>query len=440
MVSIVVPVYNAMPFLQEALDSICNQTFRDLQIILVDDGSTDGSLEMLRDYEKKDTRIQVLENNEEGVGAAKARNLGLTYVTGKYVLILDADDIFHLSLVEKAYETAEAHDTDIVLFDALWFDNETMEPLPDTFTINFDVIPANKVFSAKDIEDDFFASMSGPAWCQFCKHDFLKSNNAYFQELHIDDVFFSFSNLAVASRVVALPEILVRYRCNNPSSLIKKRYINPLTSVLLAGKIKEWLEERQLFEMFHHSYIKKFKYSIHLAICSIESYDGLKTLYTYLRDGGLKELGFLDYNGERELPYHCKQWIDQMSSQELGEYLFHKTKTLEKVSVYGAENVSYQFPNPLLRSTDNVILYGAGQIGSAFFKENLGKNYCNIVAWVDKNYENLGFPISGLDSFQNISYDKVLIANGDEKISQEIKKDLIALDVPQEKIIQISEL
>ena len=117
-VSVIMAVYNAMPYLEQAVESVLSQTLHDIEFICVDDGSTDGSLEELREYAKMDSRMRVLRHREQTDGAGAARNLGLEAATGKYLSVLDADDFFALDMLEKAYAKAEATKADIVFFDA----------------------------------------------------------------------------------------------------------------------------------------------------------------------------------------------------------------------------------------------------------------------------------------------------------------------------------
>lgn len=103
-VSVVIPVYNVADYLSECLNSILNQTLEDIEVICVDDGSTDGSLDILRHYEEHDMRLQVLTQKHMTAGAA--RNTGLDRARGEYVIFLDADDFFAPDMLEKTYARA----------------------------------------------------------------------------------------------------------------------------------------------------------------------------------------------------------------------------------------------------------------------------------------------------------------------------------------------
>lgn len=138
-VSIIMPVYNAERYLKETLDSVVRQSFQKLEIILVDDGSTDSSLTILKDYEIADSRVHVFHQSNKGAGAA--RNLGMRHATGKYLLFLDCDDLFELDMVEKMYVTAEEREVDVLVCRSDHFDDTsgTSENCP--WTIKSELLP-----------------------------------------------------------------------------------------------------------------------------------------------------------------------------------------------------------------------------------------------------------------------------------------------------------
>ena len=104
-VSVIIPVYNAAEFLKDGLNSLLKQTLREIEIICVDDGSTDGSLVILKEFEKADARIRVIHQENQGAGAA--RNNGMDVARGKYLAFLDADDFFEKNMLKAAYDRAE---------------------------------------------------------------------------------------------------------------------------------------------------------------------------------------------------------------------------------------------------------------------------------------------------------------------------------------------
>ena len=133
-VSVIIPVYNTAEFLRQCLDSIVNQTLQDIEIICVDDGSTDASLDILHEYASNDSRITILTQQNKGAGVA--RNTGMQIAHGEYLAFFDSDDFFDLRLFEKVTRKADATNADIVLFGAKHYNNQTHEFSPMDYLLN----------------------------------------------------------------------------------------------------------------------------------------------------------------------------------------------------------------------------------------------------------------------------------------------------------------
>ncbi len=121
LVSVIIPVYNVRPYLREALDSVINQTYQNLEIIIVDDGSTDGSGEVCDEY-KADSRVRVV--HQENQGLSGARNTGLDHMTGEYVAFLDSDDAFHPDMVGTMMEAMLRHGAELAVCGYNTFETE----------------------------------------------------------------------------------------------------------------------------------------------------------------------------------------------------------------------------------------------------------------------------------------------------------------------------
>ena len=122
-VSVIIPVYNVENFLEECLDSVINQTLKDIEIICVNDGSYDNSLEILKQYQKKDSRIIIINQFNKGPGGA--RNTGLDIAQGKYIYFIDADDFIEINGVKEMYQQAEFKELDMLKFNLMTFEDET---------------------------------------------------------------------------------------------------------------------------------------------------------------------------------------------------------------------------------------------------------------------------------------------------------------------------
>ena len=143
LVSVVVPVYKVEEYLDKCIRSIRRQTYSNLEIILVDDGSPDRCKEMCDRYAAEDERIHVIHKENGGLG--DARNAGIRRASGKYMLFVDSDDWIHKALIERTVETAERHEADIVLFD--YVNVEENGKQGDIFLAG---VPSGRVLTAKD--------------------------------------------------------------------------------------------------------------------------------------------------------------------------------------------------------------------------------------------------------------------------------------------------
>lgn len=122
-VSVIVPVFNVEEYLSTSLDSILNQTLKDIEIICINDGSTDASLDILENYAKKDARIKIISKKNEGQGIA--RNIGLDNAQGEFIAFVDSDDFIKEDMLEKSYKKSVSKNLDLVMYKVSSFDNET---------------------------------------------------------------------------------------------------------------------------------------------------------------------------------------------------------------------------------------------------------------------------------------------------------------------------
>lgn len=180
-VSVVMPVYNASRFLEESLNSILNQTLDDLELICVDDGSTDDSLDILNNFAKNDDRVKVFSLDHHGGG--NARNHGLSKITGEYLFCMDADDTLDLNAFEDFYKISQENDLDFLVFKAINYGVEK-DHFFETEYQNMTAISnfvENNVFNYKDIGDLLFDFNVSP-WCKFYNTQFIKNSKAKFRE------------------------------------------------------------------------------------------------------------------------------------------------------------------------------------------------------------------------------------------------------------------
>ena len=229
-ISVVVPVYNVEEFLEECLDSIVNQTFRDIEIICINDGSTDGSLAILNRYQSLDDRFTVV--SQENSGHAVATNRGMELSKGKYLFLMDSDDKLELTAFEELYNYAEEKDVDFVIFQAMnYVMDEDRYYESDLYSLKKLINRVgDKIFNYKDINDLIFDIPVTP-WSKLYKTDFIKSSGAKFPEgLVFDDNVFFFDILFNAEKMAVYEKFLFIRRWYTYSSTTNgdKRFMDSI--------------------------------------------------------------------------------------------------------------------------------------------------------------------------------------------------------------------
>ena len=210
-VSVIVPMYNVEDYLRQALDSLVNQTLKDIEIICVDDCSTDGSVEILNEYAKKDSRIKV-HVQKENQGQGVARNIAIEMATGEYIMFLDPDDWFDTRACEIAYNQIEKNKNDVVLFNYSSYKETEITIIirKSQHLKSFQDFQGNS-FCLKDVEDLRFRAAT--VWCQIYNREFINRINARFSNTRTcEDNPFYFNAIANARTVSVIPEVLYYYR------------------------------------------------------------------------------------------------------------------------------------------------------------------------------------------------------------------------------------
>ena len=248
-VSIIIPVFNVELYLSQCLDSLIEQTLTDFELITVDDGSSDSSLDILMDYATKDNRITVISQNNNYAGVA--RNAGLTVASGKYVIFLDGDDFFERDMLEEAVKALENENSDIVYFQYKYFNVETNKDEDLLRGRNKKIDHQGKGYISidpKTLKEDIFTFVNPMPWNKMLSLDFVKNNGLRFQNLLLsNDVYFSFTSIITSTKITLLYRPLVHYRYNNSNSLRNKRDEHPFCFYECYSRLYEFLEKTNNF-------------------------------------------------------------------------------------------------------------------------------------------------------------------------------------------------
>lgn len=215
-VSVIIPVYNVEQYLEECLDSVMQQTYQDIEIICIDDCSTDHSIDILHKYEQRDKRIAVLQNRVNS-GLAFTRNVGIDNATGEYILFVDSDDYIADNLLESVLEKAVGND--IVCYDYRKQDEIYNGRDGHKYSV------ADGLFDKTDyfINAVMSNSIIYSAWSKVYSSAFLRHNMIRFNDgIFYEDILFCFQCLMKAERVYSINQKLYYYRIRNDSIMTKK--------------------------------------------------------------------------------------------------------------------------------------------------------------------------------------------------------------------------
>lgn len=184
--SVVSPVYNGVKYLEPFLRSVQQQSFPHFELIMVDDGSTDSSIEIIKTYQKKDSRIHLIGQNHKGAGSA--RNFGLSRAKGQYIIFLDCDDWFSEDFFKTMIDRIEADQSDIAICEFFIYNQQTGEmeksAIPET---------GNQKIERTNLVFDIFAPNP---WTKLYRISFLKKNKLLFQEIpSCNDWSFAYTSL-----------------------------------------------------------------------------------------------------------------------------------------------------------------------------------------------------------------------------------------------------
>lgn len=371
-ISVVIPVYNTEQYLKKCLESVCAQTYKNLEIIVVNDGSTDASLQVCEECRQLDRRLIIL--NQENQGVSAARKFGVEYATGDYICFVDSDDYIAPDMVENLLDPA----FDLVCsgWTKVYGDDE--ENCHDSVEEgnysddNLNYLFRNMIY----IENSNRFGIYGYLFCKIFRTKILKTifskfnTNIYFAE----DEAIVYSYLLHCHSVKVMHQSYYFYFMRNASETHKKD-----------------------------------KYFLR----NISEY------YVYLEDAFSK-------SEQRhillpQLEKHILFWIKYGLNEKLG---FESTLTCR-----------YLFPDEKMILGKKVVIYGAGKVGYSYHKFLLHSELCKVVLWVDKYSYRNETDVRPVESLSDVEYDLIIIAVRSADLALKIKSELCETNIPEGKII-----
>lgn len=369
-ISVIVPVYNTQKYLSKCLDSIINQTYKDIEIICVDDGSTDNSLFILSEFAKKDTRIKIIQ--KENGGLVSARKRGIKEAACDYVAFVDSDDWAELDLMGDMYDLAEAYSADLVTVNHIVEVGETSflknhafsEGLYDKKRLQNFIYPQMMSFGDEFFEIGIIPSFWGKLFKKELIADLLAGEN---EEIRIgEDVAVVYPALLKAKRLYISSKHLYHYRQDNNVSMMKSS---------------------ETAEIECHRFI-----ALH------------KNMMKYLDAHKELEESFI-----KHILYLMVQRADHLYK--------------------GISKLSYLFPFPNVKKGSDIVLYGAGTYGQRLYGWLKRTKFCNVLGWLDKNALSIkkqGLDVDLPDKLKEIYCDDIVVPAVFASTRAAIKRDIEA--------------
>lgn len=275
-VSVIIPVYNVEQYLRECLNSVIKQTLKEIEIICVDDGSTDNSLDILKEYAEKDHRITII--TQKNLHAGVARNAGLAIAKGEYLSFLDSDDFFELNMLEEMYKKAIDDGSDVVLCGNYVYDSQAKKILKQNH-INKKYVLSSP-FSADDYDDSLFIICNPNPWNKLVKKELYVNSNVRFERfIRCNDFTCVCTILSIAKKISAIDEPYITYRTNQKYNVSAKRNKHVDCFLYAADKLEKNLKRLYTYDTCHNTMVTRLSSSLRweLSVCSSEEASLLRT-------------------------------------------------------------------------------------------------------------------------------------------------------------------
>lgn len=366
LISIIMPLYNAERFLEETLVSVSNQSFRDYELICINDGSEDDTERIVRRFQQNDYRIRLL-YNEKRVGAAISRNKGVREARGKYIIFLDGDDIFDEMLLSLSYQKAEQTCADIVMFECIHVPTQKIyEKKEIKHSERYRARFCIESRAIEDIKPCEFVQWHSGLGSKFYRKDFIVDNQIEFQDLPCEnDTYFVDMTYYTASRIVKLDtsHVMVYARDHSvPSRVSSNR--DPMCIYYAMSRVREELEKRGIFGQKYRLFNYKAFYLLIEGMANAKTSKIRNEYREFLVNEGftrvLNDCGE-KYGIDQFIEYKKQQFVELKSAEE-----WKNVDSLFEVFLYGnLDKISKMFQN-CRRHNLKIGVWGAGKNGEIF--------------------------------------------------------------------------
>lgn len=375
-VSIIIPVYNVEQYVEQCISSACNQTYKDIEIIVVDDGSTDNSGIICDRLSQNDSRIKVI--HKKNGGLVSARKAGLDNSTGDFIYPLDGDDWIDSETIQVLLEDAYKYDSDVVLSGLIQEYHDHRIEIKEFFNGAFDLSDYNsKIYKNFFVKED--SNLERGLRCNLCSRLF-KKEVIFHAQMNVDDNIVNgeddacfFEALLSSQRIYFDDGVYYHYRMRDTSLSKQNR--------------KENLDQLAILEQTISDSVKQHK------------------MYSVL-------------------------------GNQLSRYMLIRFNSYLSRKYGNSFRPHYYFPYDLIKPNSKIIIYGMGAVGTSYLRQILENEYCDVVAVVDKNRQGSlwGKEIHKINTIKDVHFDYIVLAAYYDEVLNQMMDEVIDL-VGTEKII-----
>ena len=329
-VSVIMPVYNAGEYLNRAISDVLGQSLREIELICIDDGSTDNSLKIVKEFHDTDERVRIV--TENNAGASIARNKGIVRARGEYIIFLDADDFYEPELLSTLYSAARQDNLDIAVARFDIYNEGQNKFIAPTDEPHSSIFAPGIVTSKSQYPDQILQSTTGYVWNKLFRASFVRDKELAFDpDLYVfEDVHFVCSAISLAERVARVDDVLIHHRVYSEQSRAKlfRKYYSQVPVVY--SKIKEFL-------MHHGMYIPLSKAYLNLSagrcykIYNLLWSEGKENFWNLLHTEYAEQFGWFKHDKEDYESLEIYEFICNVGLYTHTEYLdrLDKEKSLD---------------------------------------------------------------------------------------------------------------
>lgn len=422
-ISVIIPVYNAEKYITACLKSILRQSLRDIEVICIDDGSTDTTPELLERICREDARVTALRQDNKGAGAA--RNMGLRAAKGEFVQFTDADDyLLDDEALERMYEACTAHHMKICGGLRSCERDGGVMPM-ELHREECEGKPEGVEISYRDYQYDFHFHN------YLYERKMLLENEIFFPDYRrFQDPPFFVKAMIKAERFYVVPVEFYCIRSGHQNYCFSDDKVNDIVRGLMDNltiSANNGLKELHMLTLNRLNNGYFINIVQHLYLENWQLFDLLVKANAQVRWEWVKEK---NQNQDEILLIKPLRFLLEAGQRRYDKY--HES-LIEKG--YGDIRHSWIFPYHRIPSGSRVVLYAAGYVGREYYEQLRDNPNFTVALWVDKNADKMDMKINAVEEIRTADYDYIVIAVEDESVAAKIRSTLRGMGVADEKIV-----